>query len=103
MWTESLFTVYQALDWEFFSDAGGTFSHLSGPVKEKKIKNCTVKTRIMRSLDTQNQVARYFLEEHKIVFHKGFYRYPVKGLKLANTTEEIPWRRFLLAGKLLAR
>ena len=31
-----------------------------------------MKLRIMRSLDTQNQVAGYFLEEHKIVFHKGY-------------------------------
>lgn len=36
MWTESLFTVYQALDWECFSDAEETFSHLSGPVRKKK-------------------------------------------------------------------
>ena len=37
MWTESFFTVYQALDWEFFSDAEGTFSQLSGPVKKKRL------------------------------------------------------------------
>ena len=88
MWTESFFTVYQALDWEFFSDAEGTFSHLSGPVGKTKIS--VVKTRIMQSLDTQNQVAGYVLEKHKIVFHKGFYGYLVKGLELAYTADEIP-------------
>ena len=44
----------------------------------------------MQSLNTQNQVAGYFLEEHKIVFHKGFYSYLVKGLELANKTDVIP-------------
>ena len=79
MWTESFFTVYQALDWEFFSDAEGTFSHLSGPVKKNKNFRTVVKTRVMQSFDAQNQVAGCFLEEHKIVFPKGFDRYLVIG------------------------
>lgn len=48
MWTESFFTVYQALDWEFFSDAEGTFSHLNGPVRKKDICRTVEEMSIMR-------------------------------------------------------
>ena len=57
MWTESFFTVYQALDWEFFSDAEGTFSQLSGPVKKKGF--FLEKTYLMRD---------YVVTIHKIGF-----------------------------------
>lgn len=33
MWMESFFTVNHALDWPFFSDADGTFSHWIVPLK----------------------------------------------------------------------
>ena len=50
MWTESFFTVYQALDWEIFSDAEGTFSQLSVPVKKYICRTVELKARIMQSL-----------------------------------------------------
>ena len=32
MWIEFFFTVNHALDWQFFSDAEGIFSHCGGPL-----------------------------------------------------------------------
>lgn len=62
MWTESFFTVYQALDWEFFSDAEGTFSHLSGPVRNN-ICRAVVKVCMMQDPHgPQNRLTQRILQ-----------------------------------------
>ena len=102
MWTESLFTVYQALHWELFSDAEGTFSHLSGPVRKKYLINWIWICWIRQLLDTQNRVI-LLPGEQQNRFMKIIYRYLGKRLDLAFATDGIPRECFVPAGKVLAR
>lgn len=105
MWTESLFTVYQALDWECFSDAEETFSHLSGPVRKNIWRICRENEYvcwIRQLLDTQNRVMSLPGEQQNR-FMKIIYRYLGKRLDLTYVTDGIPRECFVPAGKVLAR
>lgn len=101
MWTESLFTVYQALDWECFSDAEETFSHLSGPVRKNIWRICRENEYvcwIRQLLDTQNRVMSLPGEQQNR-FMKIIYRYLGKRLDLTYVTDGIPRECFVPAGK----